>query len=343
MLIELVINQYEHAKETLEDFPTETEVGKLVDELEEGISFDVNVTSSDPDTEVEVTTHFEQRARNSATRDLENKLSSAKSALENIQKSAVDSLMQIMQEDLNRASTPHWSWENEDEDSSLWSAEQWLGYFDQIEDTAMFWKKVLVVFPPDHPYLQSTLDNKAVVQRYPIIKSFDSIHGTHAWNWLTPFLNRLKQDNGSNFDYQQAVDRGFRDVWTTSAVQYARTGDVKYKDKCQLLESHGVTPAPAYLDLTGIFASDSTAIPDRLSRLTEIAGVRDLLMQPMKDVDKSFSFRYLAAYGMVSSSEVLAILNTQDPAAAAIFSKHILQHQLQPYVNERQSVRSRKI
>lgn len=343
MLVELIVAQYENAKALLEDFPTETEVEKLVDELEDNISVDMSVESSDPDTEVEIKTSFEQRARNSATRDLENHLSSAKSSLEAIQNSAVDSLMQAMQEDFNRTTSPSWSWELEDEDSTLWSAEEWLGSFQQIEDPEAFWKKALIVFSPDHPYLQSTLFDKAVLQRYPIIKSLDSVHMTQAWNWITPFLNSLKQDNGKNFDYQQVIDRGFRNIWTTSAAQYARTGDAAQKSKCQLLESHGFTPAPSYIDVTGIFFSDASTIEENLFRLAEISGVRELLTHSSLASEKTYNFQYLSSTGTISSSNVAAILNKDNPIAAAAFSKFILELQLQPYSNEKQTFKSRKM
>lgn len=342
MLVELIVAQYENAKSILEDFPTETEVEKLVDELEDNISVDMSVESSDPDTEVDVKTSFETRARTSTTRDLENKLSSSKSALEAIRNSAVDSLMQAMQEDLTRAASPNWSWEMEDEDSPLWSAEEWLGNFQQIENPEAFWKKVLRVFPPEHPYMQSTFLDKAVLQRYPIIKSLDSIHMTQAWNWIAPFLNRLKQDNGSNFDYQQAIDRGFRSIWTSSAAHYARTGDIVQKNKCELLESHGFTPAPAYIDLTGVFAKD-TAVEENLSRLIEISGTQELLTHPGNDPEKMYGFQYLALSGTVSSSTISAILNKENPAAAAAFSKFVLQLELHPYSTNKQNVKSRKM
>lgn len=343
MLIELIVSQYESAKDILDGFPTETEVEKLVDELEDNISVDMNVESSDPDTEVEVKASFEPRARNSAARDLENQLSSAKSALEAIQNSAVDSLMQAMQQDLSRATTPNWSWELEDEDSTLWSAQEWLGCFEQIGDTEAFWKKFLVVFSPDHPYLQSTLLDKAVLQRYPIIKSLDAVHMTQAWSWVTPFLNRLKQDSGRNFNYQQAVDQGFRKIWSTSAVQYARTGDAAQKNKCELLEAHGFTPAPSYIDLTGVFGNDATIIQENLSRLAEISGVQEMLTHPANTAEKVYSFQYLASSGSVSSSTVLAVLNKENPVAAAAFSKFVLEYQVHQYSHEKQTVKFRKM
>lgn len=343
MLVELIIAQYESAKELLDGFPTETEVEKLVDELEDNISVDMNVESSDPDTEVDIKTHFDQRARNSATRDLENQLSSAKSSVEALQTTAVDSLMLAMQEDFRHATKPNWSWELEDEDSTLWSASEWLGHFQQIEDTEAFWKKALMVFSPDHPYLQSTLLDKAVLQRYPIIKSLESVHMTQAWNWLTPFLNKLKQDNGSNFNYQQAIDQGFRKIWSISAAQYARTGDAAQKSKCELLERHGFTPAPSYIDLTGIFGKDASVIEENLSRLAEISGVLELLKNTENTPEIVYSFQYLASSGSVSSSTVLAALNKENPVAASAFSKFVLEHQLHPYTNEKQTFKSRKM
>lgn len=344
MLVELVVNQYQHAKEILEDFPSESDVEKVVEELEDNICVDISVNSSDPDAEAEVKTSFERRTRSSATNTLNNQLSTAKTALENIRDAASDSLMQAMQMDLKRASEPNWSWDVEDEDTELWSAEEWLGHFQSIDEPEVFWKKVLPMFPPEHPYIKPMFLDNAVRHRYPLLRSFEKIYFTAAWEWMTPFLDKLKEDNGKSFKYQEVVDRDLRHIWTNSAVEYARSGKAVHKNRCELLESYGFTPAPQYLDLERVFASDTEHLESILNRLFEVSGVKDLLTAPPQAQisERAYSFQYFAVGGTLSSSAVLSMLKNK-PDAANLFTKLILQNHIEDYSNQKQHVKPRKM
>lgn len=330
-MIELIVNQYENAKDILEDFPSDDAVDTLVQSLQESITVDIKVESEDPDTNVDYTTEFDQRGRNSATRDLETGLSAARSKIDGIQSQAVTSLQTAMDEDVERAKQPGWSWETESEDTSMWSAQEWHTPFEKIEALDRFWMRMLYAFEPHHPYIERMFFNNAVINRYPIIKALKNSYNSNVWAWLNPLCEKLKGDNNTHCDYQKTIDREFRSVWADCAALYACSGDKTYKQKCQMLEEQGFTPASQYVDLTSVFVSDPSVALTNLNRLLEISGMREILIATSPPVSRTYGFKYLATAGEVSSSSISNTLS-QDVKLlplANMYTKFLLEQQLQ--------------
>lgn len=327
MLVDLITSQYESLTDILSDFPSEDATEKVVEGLEECISLDINIDSTDPDATADVTAKFDDRSRNSVVRDLDAQISSSRSKVQVFQSEAVRSLFQAMYEDIERAQKPTWSWENEDEDTTMWGAEEWLESFKSVDAAQEFWGKMLLAFSPTHPYISSCFDNNMLVARYPIIKALKSHPYSKAWEWVSPILDKLKTDPTCN--YQKTLDYEFRDIWAECAARYARTGDLAYKNKCEQLEQHGFTPAPHYIDLTGMFVLDETQIVNALNRLMEISGMHNAITSPSDAPEKVHGFKYLGSLGAVSSATIVATLrSTSTPAMVSVFSKFVLEQQI---------------
>lgn len=329
MLVELITTQYETLKELLSDFPSEDALEKVIEGLEECISLDISIDSTDPDATADVGAKFEDRSRNSVVRELDNQISSARSKLESFQSEAIRSLLNAMNEDIQRAQSPHWSWEkeDEDEDSSMWSANEWLQHFKTLDASEQFWGRMVVAFSPTHPYVDSVFGPHISLARYPLIKALKASLHSKAWEWVTPVLDKLKNDNTS--DYQKTVDFEFRDVWADCAARYARTGEDTYKAKCAQLENHGVTPASEYVDLTGVFVSNETHVVQALNRLVELSGMHKTLTSPSDAPERVHGFKYMASSGTVSSAAIsIALTANYSPDVASAFSKFVLEQQI---------------